>query len=86
LTRKEENFRTVFGTHCGGQLSKRKDILIKYNVSRDVDMTRRCVEALIAFMKVTVAKDNTTGRTKLKFSGIIRTEVGPTGTIKNPKI
>jgi hypothetical protein len=37
-------------------------------------------------MKVVVTNDGTMGRSELKFMGVVRMKVWPTGTIENPKV
>ena len=65
-----------------GHVSKGKDILIKNNVPRDIDMIGRNMETFIPFMKRTVAQKHTLLRTEIKFMTVIRSKMRPASTPK----
>ena len=71
---------------CGGggrKCRKRENILIKHDVTRDIDTVRRNMETFVPFMKSTIPKKDTLLRQKLKFMFIIEPKMRPTRTSKD---
>jgi len=67
------------------QLRERKNRFIKNDISRDVNTPGRNIKTLVTLLKVAIAKKGTPFRTELKFVGIMRAKIWPTGTTKNVK-
>ena len=63
-------------------LKKRKQLLKKNNISRDVETTSRYMETFVTMMEQTVSQKNTLKRAGLKFVKVIGPKIGPTGTFK----
>jgi hypothetical protein len=64
---------------------ERKNVLIKYNILRDINSTRRDIQTLKPFMQVTVAKEDTLFGAKGKLLLVVGTQIRPTGTPKHTK-
>jgi hypothetical protein len=59
-----------------------KYLFIEYNIPRDVNLSGRNMEALIAFMHATISQEYASLGSELEFSIIIRTKTRPTCTSK----
>jgi hypothetical protein len=53
------------------EFSKRKNILIKDNIFENINPTSRNIEALKAFMHITIAKKNTFFESEFKLSLVV---------------
>ena len=71
---------------CGDRswkIRKRKNMLIKDNITRNIHTICWNVKAFITFVQRTVPKEDTFFRTKLKLTIIVRTEMRPTRTTED---
>jgi c-di-GMP-related signal transduction protein len=66
-----------------GSAEKGKNILIKHDVTRDVDTVRRNMQAFVPFVNSTIPKKHALLRPKLKLMFIIGSKMRPTRTSKN---
>jgi hypothetical protein len=62
---------------------KGEDVLIEYDVSRDVDTPSGYIKALIAFVRGAITKEATPFRMEFKLLGIVGSKVRPTRTTKH---
>ena len=81
----KENLSTKSCTGIGMKISERKNGLIKNNIAGNINSPGRNVEALVAFVHVTIANESTLFGSKLKFPFVVRTEVWPNGTPEGAK-
>jgi hypothetical protein len=81
--RKEKNFWAPARPSVGLKFGEGKNVLIKDNITRDVDPTSGEAEALETLMHVTISQENAFLRTKFKFAGVERPKMGPTRTSKD---
>jgi hypothetical protein len=79
---KEKNFFTKTPTSIRMKLSKRENILIKDNITRDIYTPGGHIKTFNTFMTRTITKKNTTFRAEREFVFVIRMKVGPTRTAK----
>jgi hypothetical protein len=69
---KKKNFRSKPSASVWIETRKRKDFLIKNNISGDIDPTSGNIETLDSFVARTVAKEDTLFGAKSKFALIVR--------------
>jgi hypothetical protein len=72
--------RCIGGDGGGRKCGKRKHILIKHDVTRDIDSVRRNMEAFVPFVESTVPEKDTLLRPKLEFVFVVWSKVRPTCT------
>jgi hypothetical protein len=64
-------------------LAKGKTFFIKYDVSRNIETTGQNIKTFEILVHITITKEYTTDRSKLKFVSIIGTKIWPTCTHPN---
>jgi hypothetical protein len=79
----KENLGTELGTNIFMKFIKGEDVLIEYDVSRDVDTPSGYIKALIAFVRGAITKEATPFRMEFKLLGIVGSKVRPTRTTKH---
>ena len=80
---KKKNFFTETSTNIRIKRSKWENILIKDNISRNIDTTSGHIKAFNSFMTRTISKENTPFRSEREFMLVIWTKVGPASTTKD---
>ena len=79
----EEEFFAKQGTGIWVEVRKRKLGLIKNYIARNVDTTGGVIKTLDPLVLSTIPKEHALFGAKHEFSGVVRTEIGPTCTAEN---
>jgi hypothetical protein len=67
------------------ELGEGKIVFVKNNITRYINPTTFNIKAFESFMQITIAKEYTLLGSEFKLSLVIRSEMRPTGTSKNPE-